>query len=87
MLYGVNTAGAALGVLLVTFGLLPRLGVELTAMLMTGLNLTVALIAYLIRAEEPADEPAPAAAYEAATEEAPDAPVRLPSRVAGYVRS
>lgn len=99
-LYGVNTAGAALGVLLVTFGLLPRLGVELTAMFMTGINLTVALLAYLVRAEAPSDAPegadalGPADAPEPAAgvagvaggaAPAPDAPVLLPSRVAGYV--
>jgi spermidine synthase len=78
-LYGINTAGAAIGVLLVSFGLLPRLGVELTAMLMTGLNLVVALITWLVRAtpalEEPEEPPA----------DAPDAPTLLPSRVAGHV--
>ena len=76
-LYGINTAGAAIGVLCVTFGLLPRLGVELTAMLMTGINLTVALVAWLVRGEVPAEE-------AAATPEGAQASL-LPGRVAGYV--
>ncbi len=48
ILYGVNTAGAALGVLVATFVLLPRLGVELTAITLASVNLTVAAIAWLL---------------------------------------
>jgi len=48
ILYGVNTAGAALGVLVATFVLLPRLGVELTAIVLASVNLTVAAAAWLL---------------------------------------
>jgi len=71
VLYGLNTAGAALGVLAVTFLLLPALGVEVTSVLLACVNLLVAAGAVLVplpeapRATEevPAnsDAPAPAA--------------------------
>jgi spermidine synthase len=84
-LYGTNTAGAAIGVLAVTFGLLPRLGVELTGMLLTAVNLVVALIAWLAGgAKAEAEAEAKAGADADATAEA-DAGARLPPRVAGYV--
>ncbi|HSO40259.1 MAG TPA: hypothetical protein VLT33_47365, partial [Labilithrix sp.] len=79
-LYGINTAGAALGVLAVTFGLLPRLGVELTALLMTSINLVVALVAWLLGAKAPDEEAEPEE-----PEETGAPPALLPSRVAGYV--
>jgi spermidine synthase len=57
VLYGLNTAGAALGVLGVTFALLPTLGVELTSISLGCLNLLVAAIAWVL--------PRPGLAYEA----------------------
>jgi hypothetical protein len=47
VLYGTNTAGAALGVLFVTFVLLPRLGVAQTCWTVASLNLLVFCITLL----------------------------------------
>ena len=44
-LYATNTAGAALGVLLMTFAVLPSLGVFRTCLLLAGLNATVLVLA------------------------------------------
>jgi spermidine synthase len=48
-LYGLNTAGAAIGVLLISFGLLPWLGVLGTSFLVAVLNLSLFAISRLIR--------------------------------------
>ena len=69
VLYGWNTAGAGLGVLCVSFVLLPLLGVQRTSLVLAAVNLTVAAVAWRLasRAEE-----APAAA--------PPRPVGRPPR-------
>lgn len=46
-LYAINTAGAALGVLAITFALLPELGVHLVAQLVATVNLVIAAVAFL----------------------------------------
>ena len=81
-LYGTNTAGAAIGVVAVTFALLPRLGVELTGMLLTGVNLLVALAAWgMSRGQsEGASESEPVGESEGQ-----GAGVGVSGRVAGYV--
>ena len=49
-LYAMNTAGAASGVLLVSFVALPYLGAELSAISLACVNLTVAAVSWLSRA-------------------------------------
>jgi spermidine synthase len=49
-MYATNTAGAALGVFVATFVLLPYLGVELSGIAIACLNVTVALSAQLLEA-------------------------------------
>jgi spermidine synthase len=63
-LYGINTAGASLGVLLAAFVVLPKLGLSLTASLASVLNLSVAAAAWLL----------------AAAPEGPGSPLAEPSR-------
>jgi spermidine synthase len=46
-LYGLNTGGACAGVFVASFVLLPRLGVEVTAITLTCINLLVAAVAFL----------------------------------------
>ena len=61
-LYGLNTAGAAAGVLAAAFLLIPALGVELTGVVAAVLDLTVAGAAWLLagpRAAVPADAAPP----------------------------
>ncbi len=65
VLYGLNTAGAFAGVLLVSFVVLPALGVTRTSWLVAGLNLTLAAVLLAVprpgvAVSEP--EPSPAAA-------------------------
>jgi spermidine synthase len=75
-LYAVNTAGAATGVLLVSFVALPYLGVELSAVALACVNLAVAAIAWLPRSAAPAD--AKASARATTSEHASDAgPTRI----------
>jgi spermidine synthase len=69
VLYGVNTAGAATGVLLLAFAVLPRLGVAHTVFAAAGVNATAFVAALLLghalgrgRAPEPAPAPARLAA-------------------------
>ncbi|MBS2012333.1 MAG: fused MFS/spermidine synthase [Deltaproteobacteria bacterium] len=50
-LYGVNTLGASVGTIALTFGALPRLGVELSSLLLTAVNLLVGLVAWLDASE------------------------------------
>jgi spermidine synthase len=66
-LYGLNTAGAALGVLVASFVLLPALGVALCASVISSVNITVCLAAWLHRKrEEPeADHTQPVADHAA----------------------
>ena len=52
-LYGLNTAGAAAGVLIAAFVALPRLGVELTAAVASSTNVAVALGAWLLAGRVP----------------------------------
>jgi hypothetical protein len=52
-LYAANTAGAALGVLLLSFLFLPHLGVELAAIAIACLNLSVAAVCWVSRSEAP----------------------------------
>ncbi|MCZ6915352.1 MAG: hypothetical protein O7I93_01135, partial [Gemmatimonadetes bacterium] len=60
-LYGLNTAGAALGVLLISFLLLPALGVVRTTFLVAGLNLALFAVSRAIRpGREPDRAPQPA---------------------------
>lgn len=59
-LYGLNTAGAALGVLGAAFVVVPALGMELTAALATMINLSVCLAAWLGAGEKAGTAPAPA---------------------------
>jgi len=47
-LYGMNTAGASIGCLVIGFVLLPDLGVSQSVLVVAGLNFTVALLAYLL---------------------------------------
>ncbi|HTM43937.1 MAG TPA: fused MFS/spermidine synthase [Polyangiaceae bacterium] len=57
-LYALNTTGAAVGVLLVSFAVLPLLGVELSAILLSCVNLTVAALAFtLLRPHRAHSEP------------------------------
>jgi spermidine synthase len=79
-LYGVNTAGAATGVLVVTFGLMPRLGVELTAMAMTSVNMLVALAAWTRRGDAAVAPPREATEASAAAEA-----LEVPARALGPV--
>lgn len=58
-LYAMNTAGAAAGVVFVSFVVLPYLGVELSAIALACMNLTVAAASWLSRTTTP-----PAAAIE-----------------------
>jgi spermidine synthase len=51
-LYGLNTAGAAAGVLLISFVLLPEMGVRLTSRVVICLNLLVAAAAWLLSMRE-----------------------------------
>jgi spermidine synthase len=53
-LYGLNTAGATVGVLVVSFVFLPAAGVLLTSRLVVCLNLLVVLAAWLLSAREQA---------------------------------
>jgi spermidine synthase len=64
MLYAGNTAGAVLGVLATTFGIIPLLGLMLTGLLAAGLNLLCAAAAGLLwrQGRWPQTEPAAAAA-------------------------
>lgn len=50
-LYGLNTAGAALGCLAIAFELLPSLGVKGCTLVLAGLNLSVAGVAWLLKSE------------------------------------
>lgn len=71
-LYGLNTVGAAVGVLLLTFGLLPVLGIALTTASVVVLNLLVgAFMWWLCRAADSA--PAAESSSDAATPVASDA--------------
>jgi spermidine synthase len=55
LLYACNTCGAVIGALAPDFGLIPRLGLLTTALLLAGCNLLVALLSSpLVRAEVPA---------------------------------
>jgi spermidine synthase len=65
-LYAVNTAGAAAGVLLVSFVVLPYLGVELSAVALACVNLGVAAASWLsrppaARTDASVEQPAPEA--------------------------
>jgi spermidine synthase len=62
-LYGLNTAGATAGVVLVSFAFLPAAGVLLTSRLVVCLNLLVVLTAWLLSSRE---QPTATAAIEAA---------------------
>jgi spermidine synthase len=63
VLYGLNTAGAALGVLGISFAVLPALGIEVTSVLLAGVNLTVAMLAFtLLRETAASPHPEPASA-------------------------
>ena len=57
-LYGLNTAGATVGVVVVSFAFLPAAGVLVTSRLVVCLNLVVALAAWLLSARELAGAPA-----------------------------
>jgi len=50
-LYGLNTAGASLGVLLISFVMLPGLGVANTCLIVGGLNVSVFLATFLLSDE------------------------------------
>jgi spermidine synthase len=52
-LYGWNTAGAAIGVLVVSFALMPALGADVSAALLAAVNVSVAGVAFLVRSREP----------------------------------
>lgn len=52
-LYGLNTGGATAGVLLISFVVLPAMGVRLTSRLVICLNLAVAAAAWLLSMREP----------------------------------
>jgi spermidine synthase len=57
-LYGMNTAGASIGCLVIGFVLLPDLGVSRTILVVAGLNFAVALVAYLLgRGQNVRNEP------------------------------
>ncbi len=61
-LYGLNTLGAAAGVLVITFGLLPWLGVWRSCAVVAGLNLTVFALTRIRALESPSvpeEVPAP----------------------------
>ncbi|MHC5115196.1 MAG: spermidine synthase [Planctomycetota bacterium] len=67
-LYAVNTAGAAAGVLLFSFVLLPELGVARTCVLVAGINIAVCAATWIvtrIASETPAPAPAPAGPRDA----------------------
>jgi spermidine synthase len=66
-LYGLNTAGAALGVLVASFVLLPALGVTLCASAIASVNIAVCLAAWLYRKRgSPAEQGTPSVADDAA---------------------
>jgi spermidine synthase len=61
VLYGLNTAGAAVGVLIVSFVVLPVLGVAVTSIVLACLNLSIAAVAWLFPFEGGAVIPSSAA--------------------------
>jgi len=72
-LYGMNTAGAAVGVLLLSFVLLPRLGVTWSCLIVAGVNAAVFVLAFVFDrdgaaapANAPTVAPAPARALRLA---------------------
>ena len=65
-LYGLNTAGAAVGVLLLTFVLLPPLGIALTTAAVVTLNLLVGGIAWALSRQARGASAAPASVTGAA---------------------
>jgi predicted membrane-bound spermidine synthase len=83
ILYGMNTAGAAIGVLLLTFELLPALGVARSCALAVGVNLTVFVLAMLLPAQRAGAASGP---QEAAVPPAPEIPawVALVAFVTGF---
>ncbi|MEE2675136.1 MAG: fused MFS/spermidine synthase [Myxococcota bacterium] len=72
-LYGINTAGAAIGVLLLTFVLVPELGVGTTCVVVAALNVVVLLFMQGLDRAVPVLEVEAGAASEAAA-----APARSP---------
>ena len=56
VLYAINTAGAAIGVLLAAFVVLPHLGVHLTEVVAIVVNLSVAMAAFYIVSRDTAGE-------------------------------
>ena len=60
-LYGINVAGAALGVILLAFVLLPALGVRYTVALVAALNLLVFAAMHILRGGEVLPGPGPGA--------------------------
>ena len=65
-LYSLNTAGAAAGVLLVSFVILPALGVELSTIAMACVDLGIAAVAWLLQPIEETGQPAVDAPAETA---------------------
>ncbi len=65
-LYGTNTAGATLGVLAVSFVILPTAGISTSVAFMVSLDLVVALMVWFLPASDPS--PAPTSAEPAASD-------------------
>lgn len=80
-LYAVNTLGAACGIFAITFASIPYLGVELTAIVLTTINLLVSSAAFLTRSQTPV-EAIQTAGVRPADEAAPEARGRAPSLIA-----
>ena len=78
-LYGLNTIGAALGVLLSAFWLVPVLGFTLTCVLAIGLNLLIAVLAFKI--DTGASQPLQAAARRSPESSEGTKPALLPEKV------
>ena len=85
MLYGLNTAGAALGVLGAAFALIPTLGVGLTERLVVVVNLAVAAGAFLLVRRAPSEDPGAASAPAAAIAGIPLRTARWVALVTGLV--
>lgn len=75
-LYATNTAGAIAGALLAGFVLVPSLGLQRSAWLAATVNLSVALLALVVRARVDAPAPGTAPAPDAAAGDVVDAPTR-----------
>lgn len=83
VLYGLNTLGAAAGVLLAAFLLIPQFGVAQTGWIAAAVNIAVAVIAWMLPPGAPAQDNAPVPALSRAPPLSP-AEARLVVLVTGF---